>query len=583
MNLDSQDSRRLSGRLLLCVLAGWIGLASAQTVAPRYNVVMILTDDLDVHTLQKAIDDGLVPNIQRYLVNEGIKFSNAFVTNSLCCPSRATYLTGQYSHNSGVQSNSAPTGGLAEFKAQSALPVWLSAAGYRTSHVGKFLNGYGQAFPADHIPGSDRCPGPGTSIIPQERYIPPGWDDWYGLLDTRLVSTYRMYDFWANDNCVVQKVAKRSDDPADLRRDGYQTDVLAWRAVQFLQQAATGTEPFYLEIMPVPPHMEILPVITKAEPYSEVWKWDLRPAPRHADSVFALVPMWPSLNEDLSDKPSWMQPGMRRERPPLGIADYLYATRQYRHRLEAIRAVDDLVGNVIRTLQDHAALDRTMIVLTSDNGYLYGQHNTSEKVVAYEESIRIPLYVRLPGSSAPRTVDAVVLNNDIAPTIVELTAARSDLAMDGTSLLPLLSGSASDWRKRFLIEHIDSGALIDVPSYDAVRVIQPSPSNPQDDLLWVEWQTLMRDTELYDHIVDPYQCESLHASTDPLRLAQKRLLHDGLVALKSCAGTQCQQLEFCPGPFIFCGTSPTLDNLRAFGGGAEHARPAAVQCRKSLR
>ena len=117
MNLHSQVLRRLFGRFLVCTLAGWIGLASAQAVPPRYNVVLILTDDLDVHTLQKAVDDGLVPHIQRYLVNEGIKFSNAFVTNSLCCPSRATYLTGQYSHNSGVQSNLAPIGGLAEFKA----------------------------------------------------------------------------------------------------------------------------------------------------------------------------------------------------------------------------------------------------------------------------------------------------------------------------------------------------------------------------------------------------------------------------------------------------------------------------------
>jgi arylsulfatase A-like enzyme len=577
----------LLGRLaaVFCMVAGLAAGASAQSDAPRYNVVLIMADDLDVASVDKMLALGLMPHLRHDFVDEGVRFTNAFVTNSLCCPSRATLMTGQYSHNSRVLTNSPPAGGLGAFRASSTLPVWLSAAGYRTSHVGKFLNGYGRELPADYAPGGDKCAAPDGGPIAPPRYIPPGWQDWYGLLDTDL-STYRMYDVWVNDNCAIRFEARRADDPNDLRRDGYQTDLLAWRAVQFLDEANAAGAPFYLEVTPLAPHLEVIPGLIRGEPYPEIWKWNIRPAPRHAGSVAAWPPIAPALHEDLGDKPAWMQPGMRRERPPLTAEDYLYLTRQYRHRLESLRAVDDLIGAVVGTLRGNGQLASTVLVFTSDNGFLYGEHNMSEKLVAYEESIRVPLFVRMPDGRGPRTVDAPVLNNDLAPTIAELAGAAPGLTMDGTSFVPLLASDVPDWRKRFLVEHWDTGALMDMPGFAAVRVKSAPPASVSADLLYLEYRNpdvdgLWNTPEFYDLATDPYQCESLHASQDPLRVAQRQVLHGVLTALKACAGETCRQLEFCPGPFAFCPSAPS-----AAAGAATLASPVervAVCARAAVR
>jgi len=547
-----------------CAVIGAADRAAAQAGGTRPNIVLIMADDLDVASLGRMLepDLALMPNFKRYFVDEGVRFANAFVTNSLCCPSRATYLTGQYSHNTNVLTNHSPSGSLGAFRASSTLAVWLSDAGYRTSHVGKFLNGYGLTFPADHVAGGDQCMASGGEAITPPQYIPPGWRDWYGLLDTD-GSTYRMYNMWVNDNCAIRLEARRPDDPGDLRRDGYQTDVLAWRAVRFLDESAPAGGPFYLEITPLAPHLEIFRGITRFEPYQEVWKWDIRPAPRHAGSVSLWAPIPPAMNEDLSDKPAWMQPGARRERPPLTAEDYLYLTRQYRHRLESLRAVDDLIGALVRALERNGQLGNTVLVFTADNGFLYGEHNMSEKLVAYEESIRVPLYVRMPGGGGPRVLDALVLNNDLAPTIAELAGATPDLVADGTSLVPLLQGGAiGDWRKRFLVEHRDSGALADVPTYAAVRQKSASPAGAVTDLLYLEYENpdvdgLWNTPEFYDIAADPHQRQSLHASQDPVRVLQRYLLRGVLGQLKTCTGESCRRLEFCPGPFAFCeGAAP---------------------------
>ncbi len=542
-----------------CLVAGFAAGASAQSDAPRYNVVLIMADDLDVASVDKALALGLMPHLQQRFVDEGVRFTNAFVTNSLCCPSRATLLTGQYSHNSRVLTNTLPTGGFGAFRAASTLPVWLSAVGYRTSHIGKFLNGYGINLPADYVPGADKCAAPGDGAVAPTRYIPPGWDDWYGLLDTDL-STYRVYNMFVNDNCTLRFEPRRPDDPADLRRDGYQTDLLAWRAVQFLNGAAAAGTPFFLEVMPLAPHAEVFAGVTRTGPYSEVWKLDIRPAPRHAGSVSVWAPIAPAMNEDLGDKPAWMQPGMRRERPPLTVEDYLYLTRQYRHRLESLRAVDDLIGSVVSALQANGQLANTVLLFTSDNGFLFGEHNMSQKLVAYEESIRVPLFVRMPDGAGPRTVDAVVLSNDLAPTIAALAGATPGLEMDGTSFAPLLAGDVPDWRKRFLVEHWDTGALGDVPGYAAVRVKSTPPAQTAD-LLYLEYRNpdvdgLWNTPEFYDMASDPHQCESLHASPDPLRGVQRQILRGVLTLLRGCAGEACRQLEFCPGAFAFCPSAP---------------------------
>ena len=233
--------------------------ASGQTPAAKPNLLVLMTDDLEVDDL-KAL-----PSVRR-LAEQGTTFSNSFVGYSLCCPSRATYLTGQYNHNNGVLSNAPPDGGFARLDHTNTLPVWLQAAGYHTTHIGKYLNGYENA--SSHST------------------VPPGYSDWQGLA----IGTYRMYDYSINDNGTLVPYGTA---PAD-----YQTDVLADRAVAAIRERARSPQPFYLKFSPLAPHGS-----------GAVAGHDGRgpdPAPRHR-GAFAGEPLdvGPAYDEaDVSDKPA---------------------------------------------------------------------------------------------------------------------------------------------------------------------------------------------------------------------------------------------------------------------------------------
>ena len=205
--------------LALAVAAGLVSgagpSATAQAPSDKPNLLVVMTDDLETNDL-KAL-----PSVRR-LAQQGTTFSNSFVGYSLCCPSRATYLTGQYNHNNGVLSNAPPDGGYARLDGANTLPVWLQKAGYHTTHVGKYLNGYES--PSAHTT------------------VPPGYSDWQGLA----IGTYRMYDYSINDNGTL---VPYGTDPAD-----YQTDVLANRAVAAIRERAPSPQPFYLKFSPLAPH-----------------------------------------------------------------------------------------------------------------------------------------------------------------------------------------------------------------------------------------------------------------------------------------------------------------------------------------
>jgi arylsulfatase A-like enzyme len=485
---------RLAGRVscVLGLLAGALP-ASAQQVAP--NLVVVMTDDLDVASMQTALQQGLMPNLKAYVSDPGLTFSNSFVTFPLCCPSRATYLTGLYPHNTGVLWNSGGFGGFANFDDSSTLATWLQAAGYRTGHVGKYLNGYESA-----------------------AYVPPGWDDWQTLVDP---GTYCMYDYSISDNGVA---VAYGDAPAD-----YQTDVLRQRALDFVAESeGDDGAPFFLTVTPLAPHLE-----TSCHPAG------VRGAPRHVGSVNLPLPTPASFNEaDMSDKPLWMR--------ALPLADQDAEQSVYNDRLTSLRAVDDLVGALMASLVRHGELERTALVFTSDNGYLLGKHRWESKVLAYEESIRVPLLLRTPGPAAG-TVTALVLNNDLAPTLADYAGATPGLAVDGRSLRPLIDGTATDWRRRFLVEHPPTGESYPVPPYLAVRTARSVTGAP---LSYIETYnstgTLTTARELYDLTLDPLQLGSLHADMSPLRVAQRQSLARHLQYLRYCGGGTCQTFEDQP-------------------------------------
>jgi arylsulfatase A-like enzyme len=353
----------------------------------RPNIVVILTDDQSFDTLPST--PPAMPYLQSQIADpEGnwLWFPHAFVNTPLCCPSRASILTGRYSHHTGVRNN----GQGALLDESNTLPVWLHEAGYTTALIGKYLNRY----------SFDRGP-----------YVPPGWDRWVAKRNTLASTAY--YDYGFVDQGVPLRV---SDAP-----DTYATDLLADRAVDFLHDAPLD-RPFFLYFAPSAPHAP----------------WT--PAPRHAgafEGVGLRVP--PSIGErDRSDKPMWV-----RRLDPLTRLDEARLQERRRLEYETMLGVDDAVRRIVDALGARGDIGRTVIFFLTDNGFSFGEHGIRGKRCPYEECIRTPLAVRVPGQAA-RHVPSLVSNVDLAPTIADLAGVTPGLEPDGTSFAPALRGRP--WR-----------------------------------------------------------------------------------------------------------------------------------------
>lgn len=488
----------------------------------RPNIVLIMTDDLDEGLLETAVREGLMPHLSSTFRDAGTRLIESFVSNSLCCPSRATFLTGLYTHNHGVLTNTEPYGYEA-FDDRSTLATWLQAAGYATGFVGKYLNGYDGRRDLD-----------GDGEPDDLAYVPPGWSYWQGLLDP---STYLVYgyDLLNGDTLEIESYPDR-----------YQTDLLREKSVAFLNASESEDDtPFFLWINPLAPHVErgggLPPVCVTAAGAMHT----IRPAPRHAGDAEGIeVQLADSVNEaDIDDKPNWLQTWVPQ---PLTDEELACIEGVYRDKLESMQAVDDLIGAVVGWLE---ALDEghTVLVFTSDNGFLHGEHRLIKKTYAYEEAIRVPLYVRNLEASAPATIDELVVNNDLAPTLAALAGASVPAEVDGRSLLPLFAAQpVESWRNRILVEHFEDEAGGPVPAYAALRRAAAS-GRP---LLYAEYEPPAGDSrpgcvpgscELYLLDGDPAQLRSLdqEPAFQDLIGTQEMLLG----WLVGCGGDLCRLLE----------------------------------------
>ncbi len=483
--------------LVLCSLVlsscGAIGADEKAVTLPmenRPNILFILTDDLD----SKLDSMNYMPNVQSLLVSHGTTLQDYFVTSPVCCPSRATTLRGQYTHNHGVYNNYAPDGGFEKFnetrKEASTLAVWLQSAGYRTALMGKYLNNY---------PYTD-----------EREYVPPGWSEWYSPARK---NAYDGYDYVLNENGALVAYS-----PAEKN---YFTDVMSRKAVDFIVRANENNEPFFLYLSPFAPH----------EPAT--------PANRHA-SLFSdlTVPRSPSFNEaDVSDK----GPGLDRN-PLLTDAQILDMDNLYRNRIRALQSVDEMVAELVKTLEETGQLENTYIIFTSDNGFHMGQHRLySGKEYLFEEDIDVPFIVRGPGIAENKILSGYLTGNvDLAPTFTEWAGVQPPDFVDGRSLADLLVGSAiqpDHWRQAFLLEEYRLGdENFPTPTYSGLRTLQ---------YLYVEYSEGF--VELYDLQKDPYQLENIAPETDPAVL---KYYSDSLKALNSCGGDTCRELEadFMPIP-----------------------------------
>lgn len=546
----------------------------------RPDVLVVMTDDLDQDLFDLMLDQGLLPNIEREVLRPGLRFRNSFVSDPVCCPSRATFLTGQYVKNHGILG---VTKGAAYWyfsednREDHALPVIVQKAGYYTGHVGKYLNGYG--------------------MFSKKEHLPKGYDEWYGLLDP---STYDMYDFELNmsrggkTEIVEFKQGNRSH---------YQTDVLGDYALQFLDAASQSGKPFYLTLKPVAPHVETKSFTDSGKlGYRSLFRENIRPAKRDECLLRGIVPEYraagggprcalvlPDSLAVLQRKPSFnhMDDGkperLRKVVQPLDTEDLRNLARQHRMRMVAMLAVDDLVGRVTESLRQRGRLDNTLLIFTSDNGYFQGEHGLDSKLLPYEESIRVPLIIRPPHGKQARSVSQIALNNDLAPTIADYAGAVVERPVDlydGRSLRGLLEHGEALSRKQFMVEHfVEAGALelaqehpgfarleksvIDIaekfagfefgslanlsyPAYKAVRRID-SDSN----LLYVQWYSNVLNTEewntdfeeLYDLKKDRYQMSNLINETPPAYIETLQLMRSDMEAFKRCHAENCQEIE----------------------------------------
>ncbi|XP_077450522.1 N-acetylglucosamine-6-sulfatase isoform X1 [Stigmatopora argus] len=500
------------------------------------NVVLILTDDLDVAM------GGLtsLKKTQKLIGDAGITFTNAvsagrgrqaetafrprrddavplpsfqFVASPLCCPSRASILTGKYPHNHRVTNNTLEgnCSSVAWQKSEEAgtFPALLNRlAGYQTFFAGKYLNQYGRA----EAGGVE--------------HVPVGWSHWVGLEKN---SKYYNYTLSVNG-----KAEKHGD---DYGKD-YLTDVLANASLSFLR-SKSSYKPFFMMVSTPAPH----------SPWTA--------APQYRDRFNdTRAPRDPNFNIHGKDK-HWL---IRQAKTPMSNSSVRFLDDAFRKRWRTLLSVDDLVEKIVGCLRDRDELDDTYIFFTSDNGYHTGQFSLPlDKRQLYDFDIRVPLMVRGPNIKAGQISQFLVANVDLGPTVLDVAGINvSKTQMDGTSFLPVLNGqmNGSSWRSDILVEYQGEGSDISDPAcpllgpgvsecfpdcvcedsfnntYACVRTLAPAA-----DLQYCEFDDDEVFVEVYNLTADPFQLDNIAKTIDQEVLEK---MNHRLMMLQSCAGQTCR-------------------------------------------
>jgi N-acetylglucosamine-6-sulfatase len=553
------------GRLALAVgsLALLVGLvlagpqskagAARQSAQQKPSFVVIQTDDETLDQLYASLNVGgievqAMPYTQALIANRGITFNRYYVPYPLCCPSRVSLLTGRYSHNNNVRGNVPPNGGYTGFKARLAyshnLATWLQAGGYRTIHIGKFLNGYGDE-PFDS--GTD---------------VPPGWSAWHSVL--RADTNHYFYGYTLNNNGVLEgpygdpgswetrEYGERDDfgcpsAPLNGKPCFYETDIFDTIAYQELT-STSPEQPFYLQLDYTAPHGDFR---RPAGP---------EPAPRHYNT-FAGAPYPHSRSQGFNEGNVNDKPRFIREAPYLSLNDIHTYRVYYQKALESLRSIDEGVKLIVDTLGGLHRLRNTYIIFTSDNGFFYGEHRlTGGKFLAYEPATHLPLLIRGPGIKPGTSTGELAANIDIAPTVLELAGLQADKSIDGRSLVPFMRDPSLRSRRPILFESFVETADVEANGEPPAQRPRPGTASasraggratasivaPPKDYLgirlgpykYIEWPS--GEKELYDITKDPYELNNIVRvrNLSPIRA----FLHAQLVRLEACVGRACQEV-----------------------------------------
>jgi N-acetylglucosamine-6-sulfatase len=529
--------RSRSGTLRLTVAAGLSAIAllgvPVLAKAERPNIVIIQTDDQNARTVRSTFRKAsgqkarIMPNTLREIFGAGTEFQNYYATSPICSPSRASLLSGQYPHNNGLIENDAPYGGWDAWQNLPSysqnLPVALQSAGYRTSHFGKFINGYydseaGQA----------------------ETVVPPGWDNWY---NNSFFKGALYYGFEVNNNGVLNTgfgdplyeydsgLDPKRCDVETLTRQRFAfgcnhlTDTMTRAAVREIRK--NQSEPLFMQIDYQAPHGDVRAPV------------GAQPASRHAGAMSRTsLPRPANYNEaDVSDKSELIQSYAT---PRLDYQRNQRLKRTYRRYIASLRAVDDGVGAIIKTLRNTGKLDDTYIFFLSDHGYFLGEHRFDQaKFLPYDASSRVAMAVRGPKVPVGGRSEELVGNVDIAPTALQIAGVTGELDVDGRSINRF-------WKDPLRSSRRPLGLALppeppEEPSGGA-SVSASAPALRYDGFMVGPYKYFRFDdggeAELYDMDRDPWELENVIDSPEYVQV--KQYMEAFLPQVGDCAGVDCR-------------------------------------------
>jgi len=503
------------------------------------NVVLVLVDDFS---------ENLLPYMTEVqaLATDGVTFANFFAATPWCCPSRATFQSGQYPHNTGVRSNGYPSGGFENFLVDDmsrSIGVQMQDNGYRTAFMGKYLNGY-------QGKGQTQLDEP---FFPPD-FVPPGWDDWFSG-----ATGYQHFKYEA-----VESVDNST--PERLKWTGrvegnYYTDVMSGRAQAFLD--SPSDEPFFLMLTPFAPHSGLngdpqgRAIKYPPAPRDRAWsdqapgRWD-EPEFATGDCGVMACPdvPWPdsstpgNYNVVTTNLLPWMASG--------GLTEEKVAKGRELHiqRIQMIQSINDMIAGIRQNLTETGRADNTYILFASDNGYHLGEHALfGGKTTAYDHDVRVPMIVHPPGGTGvPVTIDAIVQNTDVLPTLLDIAGGAADPLVDGSSLMALMGAEEEPWRQSALLEltndkHGDTNRMNpDTQGFEGDHVAPTYNALRTAGYLYVDYSTADgvppadHEAEFYDLRTDPYQIYNRY----PELPAEQRLELDlELMTQVTCGGAEC--------------------------------------------
>jgi len=527
--LASGSLRLLAALALVGLVVAGLSLPPEQATAaegthvqgpPRQapNVLLVSTDD------QAAADMRFMPFTRRYFARNGVTFTDAISPYPLCCPARATILTGQLSHNHRVLTNMPPYGGYKAFVANgnedTTLPTWLQGAGYQTMFVGKYLNGYGE--------GEFR------------EYWPKGWDHWNGLAGPGI---YSYTNFGLLRDGVLTPYPT-----------GYNSTVFGRITQDFIQQSAADRKPFFVWQSDLAPHGGCQRKVGRRGCH-----WGTpRPARRDRDA-FPDLRLNSSGDASFNERVVVDKPRHVRDTAEWDAAKLDRMTHYNQQRARSLLAVDRSFKATIGELERLGELDNTLVIFTSDNGYLIGQHRWQGKTLPYQPSLQVPLMISGPGIPAGVRSDETVALVDIASTIAQAAGVTPAVVQDGRALQPVMDGTAK--------------------GYAAVS-IEAGPQQPED---WPTWfyrgvrtkrytyivYPGLDELELYDRRKDPDETDNV--AYRPAYQHTRAALAAKLAQLRDCAGALCHQVSADdvpdprPEPYLDDGATVHPDELGSIG------------------